>query len=166
MPSTKYGRNGRKRWLVGLSVVVNLGMLGYFKYTNFLIEIANHMFGQGFLKFQNIFLPVGISFFVFQSMSYTIDIYRGNSNPSTTGATTCSISRSSHNWWPGRSSAQGTSSRKSGKPHRRDARNVRHGRIPDPHRVCSRRRSFRTISRSTSSIASSTSRCSTRGSNV
>ena len=56
-------------------------MLGYFKYTNFLIEIANNLFGQGFLNFQNIFLPVGISFFVFQSMSYTIDICRGQLKP-------------------------------------------------------------------------------------
>ena len=70
-----------KRWLVVLSVMVNLGMLGYFKYTNFLVDIANQMFGQGFLQFQNIFLPVGISFFVFQSMSYTIDIYRGSLKP-------------------------------------------------------------------------------------
>ena len=49
-----------------MSVAVNLGMLGYFKYTNFLIDISNQLFGQGFLQFQNIFLPVGISFFVFQ----------------------------------------------------------------------------------------------------
>ena len=56
-------------------------MLGYFKYTNFLIDISNQLFGQGFLQFQNIFLPVGISFFVFQSMSYTIDIYRGQLKP-------------------------------------------------------------------------------------
>ena len=70
-----------KRWLVVLSIAVNLGMLGYFKYTNFLIDISNQLFGQGFLQFQNIFLPVGISFFVFQSMSYTIDIYRGQLKP-------------------------------------------------------------------------------------
>lgn len=70
-----------KKWLVAASVAINLGMLGYFKYTNFLIEIANSMFGAGFLDFQNIFLPVGISFFVFQSMSYTIDIYRGEIKP-------------------------------------------------------------------------------------
>ena len=70
-----------KRWLVVLSVAVNLGMLGYFKYTNFLIDISNQLFGQGFLQFRNIFLPVGISFFVFQSMSYTIDIYRGQLKP-------------------------------------------------------------------------------------
>ena len=70
-----------RRWLVALSVAVNLGMLGYFKYTNFLVDIANQLFGQGFLQFQNIFLPVGISFFVFQSMSYTIDVYRGQLQP-------------------------------------------------------------------------------------
>lgn len=76
------GKN-KKRALVALSVAVNLGMLGYFKYTNFLVEIANQLFGPEFLQFQNIFLPVGISFFVFQSMSYTIDVYRGELRPLT-----------------------------------------------------------------------------------
>ncbi len=71
---------GRK-WLVGASVVINLALLGYFKYTNFLGDLANQLFGAGFLEFQNIFLPVGISFFIFQSMSYTIDIYRGQLRP-------------------------------------------------------------------------------------
>ncbi|MDE5622489.1 MAG: MBOAT family protein, partial [Alistipes sp.] len=70
-----------RRWLVALSVAVNLGMLGYFKYTNFLIDIANNLFGEGFLEFRNIFLPGGISFFVFQSMSYTIDVYRRQLRP-------------------------------------------------------------------------------------
>lgn len=70
----------RKMW-VGLSVLVNLSMLGYFKYTNFFIDLTNQFFGEGFLQFQNIFLPVGISFFVFQSMSYTIDIYRRQLQP-------------------------------------------------------------------------------------
>jgi len=74
------GRTARRAW-VALSVAVNLGMLGYFKYTDFLIEIANSMFGAGFLQFRNIFLPVGISFFVFQSMSYTIDVYRRELRP-------------------------------------------------------------------------------------
>ncbi len=73
--------NLSRKWLVALSVVINLGMLGYFKYTNFFIDIASGIFGEGFLEFQNIFLPVGISFFVFQSMSYTIDIYRGKIKP-------------------------------------------------------------------------------------
>ncbi|MFI3316049.1 MAG: MBOAT family O-acyltransferase [Rikenellaceae bacterium] len=74
-------KRSRRRWLVALSVVINLGMLGYFKYTNFFIDIASGLFGEGFLDFQNIFLPVGISFFVFQSMSYTIDIYREKIKP-------------------------------------------------------------------------------------
>lgn len=77
--------HARRQWLrrgfVTLSVAVNLGMLGYFKYTNFLVESLNGLFGEGFLSFQNIFLPVGISFFVFQSMSYTIDIYRRRLRP-------------------------------------------------------------------------------------
>ncbi len=72
---------GLRRLWVSLSILINLGMLGYFKYTNFLIEISRPLFGEGFLQFQNIFLPVGISFFVFQSMSYTIDIYRGQLKP-------------------------------------------------------------------------------------
>lgn len=74
-------RAGARRGWVALSVAVNLGMLAYFKYTNFLIGIANDLFGAGFLQFRNIFLPVGISFFVFQSMSYTIDIYRRQLRP-------------------------------------------------------------------------------------
>ena len=70
-----------RKLLVAMSVVMNLGMLGYFKYTNFFIGLTNDLFGAGFLDFQHIFLPVGISFFVFQSMSYTIDIYRGQLRP-------------------------------------------------------------------------------------
>ncbi len=72
-----------RRMFVALSVVVNLGMLAYFKYTNFFIEIGEGIMGRNLFEFQNIFLPVGISFFVFQSMSYTIDIYRGKIAPLT-----------------------------------------------------------------------------------
>ena len=74
------GKTERKL-LLAMSVVRLLSMLCYFKYTNFLIDLTNQRFGAGFLDFQNIFLPVGISFFVFQSMSYTIDIYRGQLRP-------------------------------------------------------------------------------------
>lgn len=69
-----------KRLLVGLSVCVNLGLLGYFKYTNFLIDIFNNFLADP-LDFKNIFLPIGISFFTFQSMSYIIDLYRGKVEP-------------------------------------------------------------------------------------
>ncbi len=73
--------SSRRKILLVLSVLINLGMLGYFKYTNFFVDISNQIFGAGFMQFQNIFLPVGISFFVFQSMSYTIDIYRRELEP-------------------------------------------------------------------------------------
>ncbi len=67
---------GRMTILV-LSLVTNFGMLGYFKYTNFLIESFNSVFSGNF-ETADIFLPVGISFFTFQSLSYTIDVYRKN----------------------------------------------------------------------------------------
>lgn len=60
-----------------LSVIINLGMLGIFKYTDFFIGVLNT---GGFfsLKETGIALPIGISFFTFQTMSYSIDVYRGN----------------------------------------------------------------------------------------
>ncbi|MFR9636343.1 MAG: MBOAT family O-acyltransferase [Rikenellaceae bacterium] len=70
-----------RKVLVAVSLTVNLGMLVYFKSTDLFVEMGNSLFGEGFLEFQNIFLPVGISFFVFQSLSYTIDIYRGRLDP-------------------------------------------------------------------------------------
>lgn len=74
------GRHAR-RFLVALSVTANLGMLAYFKYTNLFVQIANDLAGHDIFAFHNIFLPVGISFFVFQSMSYTIDVYRRQLKP-------------------------------------------------------------------------------------
>lgn len=83
---------GRKLW-VTLSLCVNLGMLGYFKYFNFLREVINdvaHTWGYQVgnttwqsLNYQplDIFLPVGISFFTFQSISYVIDVYRKRITP-------------------------------------------------------------------------------------
>lgn len=65
-----------KRWLLLLSLIWNLGTLGYFKYTNFMITTINQVFG-GDLPLMDIFLPVGISFFTFQTWSYTLDIYFG-----------------------------------------------------------------------------------------
>ncbi len=65
-----------KTWLLVLSLVANLGMLAYFKYTNYFAELWNGLTGVGIGPF-DIFLPVGISFFTFQSLSYTIDVYRG-----------------------------------------------------------------------------------------
>lgn len=70
---------GRKAW-VALSLLINLGMLAYFKYTNFLGESLAALMGSSFTPL-DIFLPVGISFFTFQSLSYTIDVYRGEIKP-------------------------------------------------------------------------------------
>ena len=72
-------RGRRKAWVV-LSLAVNLGLLCYFKYTNFLGEAFASLLGGQFAPL-DIFLPVGISFFTFQSLSYTIDVYRGEIKP-------------------------------------------------------------------------------------
>ncbi len=68
------------RRLVCLSLLIDLGLLGYFKYTNFFVGMVDRMLGNNFQPW-DIFLPVGISFFTFQSLSYTIDVYRGNLKP-------------------------------------------------------------------------------------
>ena len=59
-----------------VSVCVNLGLLGVFKYSDFLIGTVNSLFGTA-LPQPNLPLPIGISFCTFQTMSYTIDVYRG-----------------------------------------------------------------------------------------
>ena len=61
-------------------MVANLGLLAYFKYTNFFLEIFSGLADQPYNPL-NIFLPVGISFYTFQTMSYTIDIYRRKLEP-------------------------------------------------------------------------------------
>lgn len=75
----------KKLHLLWLCMLINLGMLGFFKYYNFFVDsfaslIAN--FGlQPSLKTLHIILPIGISFYTFQSLSYSIDIYRGKIQP-------------------------------------------------------------------------------------
>jgi alginate O-acetyltransferase complex protein AlgI len=74
-------RWGRHKRLVALSVLNNLSLLGFFKYAAFLTANVNFLLAKVNLSVSlpepDILLPVGISFFVFQSMSYTIDFYRG-----------------------------------------------------------------------------------------
>lgn len=67
-----------RRRLLMVSLVVNLGMLGFFKYCNFFIESAQPLLKAVGLNGStlNIILPVGISFYTFQTLSYTIDVYR------------------------------------------------------------------------------------------
>lgn len=88
----------RKKWLLAISVILNLGLLCYFKYAYFftdsfntLFHTDNHVFNylahwsNGFFGTQfdagKIVLPVGISFYTFQSMTYTIEVYRGQLMP-------------------------------------------------------------------------------------
>lgn len=59
------------------TVIINLGIIGYYKYTDFFIQNFNKLFNKSILV-RNIAMPIGISFFTFQGLSYVIDIYRGN----------------------------------------------------------------------------------------
>ncbi|MBL0742840.1 MBOAT family protein [Chryseolinea sp. Jin1] len=70
----------RKKFFIFLTLVINLGLLGYFKYTNLLYEAFCGVSGKPFEPL-DIFLPVGVSFFTFQSLSYTLDVYRGTLKP-------------------------------------------------------------------------------------
>ena len=75
----------KKQGFLFFSLVVNLGMLAYFKYFNFFIDNFNSaftLFGSNFnINSLNIILPVGISFYTFQTLSYTIDIYKNKIQP-------------------------------------------------------------------------------------
>jgi alginate O-acetyltransferase complex protein AlgI len=73
-----------KRWLT-LSIVTNLGILGFFKYFNFFADSFAHAVSYVGIQanpfYLNIVLPVGISFYTFQTLSYTVDVYRGEMKP-------------------------------------------------------------------------------------
>lgn len=72
------GRRDLQRIFLALSVAVNLGILGYFKYAGFFVENVTALLGDTREAYwAAVLLPPGISFYTFQSMSYTIDIYRG-----------------------------------------------------------------------------------------
>ena len=67
--------NKKRKWLLMLTVVLNIGTLFYFKYTGFTVEIINRLAGLK-IPVPNIVLPIGISFYTFQAMSYVIDVYK------------------------------------------------------------------------------------------
>jgi len=75
----------RRKLLLAVSLLVNLGMLGFFKYGNFLLDNFVTLMSAIGLDFQvakpNIILPVGISFYTFQTLSYTLDMYKRKSKP-------------------------------------------------------------------------------------
>lgn len=66
----------QRKWIVVCSIVINLGLLSYFKYADFLILNVNELFGTN-IPITDLPLPIGISFYTFQSISYIIDVYRG-----------------------------------------------------------------------------------------
>lgn len=69
----------KKRWL-WLGLVLNVGLLAYFKYANFFVENFTgllELLGMGAFHWTEVALPIGISFFTFQKISYLVDVYRG-----------------------------------------------------------------------------------------
>lgn len=74
-------QNSEKRWVknsaMAFALVVSLGQLLFFKYTNFFISNINGLLQTGIPLLENLTLPLGISFYTFQALSYTIDVYRG-----------------------------------------------------------------------------------------
>ena len=73
----RYGKYGKNKAALIAAVIVNLGVLGVFKYTGFLVGTINDIFSLS-IPVPQIALPVGISFFTFQALSYVIDVYRGD----------------------------------------------------------------------------------------
>lgn len=65
------------RFIIFLAVAMNLSIIFYYKYTNFIVENVNQIFNSS-LPLLNIVMPIGISFFTFQGLSYVIDVYRGH----------------------------------------------------------------------------------------
>ena len=76
----------RKKILLSISLAGNLGLLGFFKYADFAIDqfniLGNYFDLSTSIPFLNLLLPIGISFYTFQTISYTVDVYRGQLEPS------------------------------------------------------------------------------------
>ncbi|HLO90438.1 MAG TPA: MBOAT family O-acyltransferase [Lentimicrobium sp.] len=75
----------KRKWLLSISIVSNLGLLGFFKYYNFFLDSFAEAFtffgGEISARSLNVILPVGISFYTFQTLSYAIDIYKRKLEP-------------------------------------------------------------------------------------
>lgn len=80
-----YEANGRKKKiLLTLSILLNLGLLAYFKYANFFVDNVNTLLNitdSGHIHLAKIIMPIGISFFSFQKFTYGIDVFRGKHKP-------------------------------------------------------------------------------------
>lgn len=73
----KNRNNWRSRAALVTAIVANLSILGYFKYAGFLVENVNNLFGTS-IDILTFSLPIGISFYTFQTISYVVDVYRGD----------------------------------------------------------------------------------------
>ncbi|BAM02228.1 MBOAT family O-acyltransferase [Phycisphaera mikurensis] len=81
LAATSPSHRARRRALLGVSLLSNLGILGFFKYWNFFIDSAASTLGslglEANLPLLEVILPVGISFYTFQTIAYTVDVFRG-----------------------------------------------------------------------------------------
>lgn len=68
--------NKHKKWYLTIGIIFNVLLLAYYKYSNFFIENVNNLFNLD-IKYLNLILPLGISFFTFQNISYLVDVYKG-----------------------------------------------------------------------------------------
>ena len=69
--------NKKKKFYLIISIIINISLLGFFKYADFFIKVINNILYLD-IPLLNLGLPIGISFFTFQTMSYSIDVYRGD----------------------------------------------------------------------------------------
>ena len=67
----------KKKFYLIISIIINISLLGFFKYADFFIKVINNILNLD-IPLLNLGLPIGISFFTFQTMSYSIDVYRGD----------------------------------------------------------------------------------------
>lgn len=84
-PQKEEGATPVRKWIVAVSFIVNLGILGFFKYFAFALSNVNHVLSiAGFPVVEkpfDVILPVGISFYTFQALGYTVDVYRHDIEP-------------------------------------------------------------------------------------
>ena len=81
---SKHGKTSKGRWALGSAIAVNLGILWVFKYANFVVDNVNTLlgwFGSAPILLEPVHLPIGISFFALQAISFLMDVYRGDARP-------------------------------------------------------------------------------------
>ena len=108
--SCKYAESARrqlrcKKLIVFGSFAINLGILAFFKYGGFILDNINFITRQDLHMPFDILLPVGISFYTFQALSYTVDVYRGGIGQRKISSIMHCLCRFFHNWLPGLLSA-------------------------------------------------------------